>query len=88
MENKNSERNIREGFSEPENHQTAWEFTGENAIEDALVHVRDFVERGIMVTAFRWYTLHSDERGVPCVRLVVRDEPEYGLSDKAGMPNY
>jgi hypothetical protein len=25
---------------------------------------------------------------VPCIRLVIEDEPEHGLSDKAGLPNY
>lgn len=88
MENRNRERLIRSGFPEPENHQRAWEFTGENAMEEALEHIQHFIENRMIVTSFRWHTLHSEERGIPCIRLVVVDEPEYGLSDKAGSPNY
>lgn len=88
MENRNREPRIREGFVESENSQRAWEFTGERAVDDALEHLRYFIENHQIVTALRWYTLHSEERGVPCIRLVIEDEPEHGLSDKAGLPNY
>jgi hypothetical protein len=57
-------------------------------VDDALEHLRYFIENHQIVTALRWYTLHSEERGVPCIRLVIEDEPEHGLSDKAGLPNY